>query len=76
MSRHYTSYMAICPFYREEDKNIIYCEGVARDSRIHNAFAGAVDKYKEHYCCDSQGWKTCIIAKALWSKYEKREIPK
>lgn len=76
MSRHYTSYRAICPFYREEDKNIIYCEGVERGSSIHNAFPGSADKYKEHYCSDSQGWKACIIAKALWSKYEKREIPK
>lgn len=75
MSRHYTSYVVVCPFYRAEDKNIIYCEGVEYNSSIHNAFPGSAAVYKQLFCCDSAGWKQCIIAQALWSKYEKGGIP-
>lgn len=75
MSRHYISYEAICPFYKSEDKNIIYCEGVKEYSSIHNAFPGSAAEYKRLYCSDSAGWKRCIIAQALWSKYEKGGIP-
>ena len=28
MSKHFVSFEAQCPFYKEEDRNIIYCEGV------------------------------------------------
>ena len=68
MGRHYESYEAQCPFYKAEDKNIIYCEGVQANSRIHNAFPGTAAAYKKEYCC--KNWESCIIAKALWSKYD------
>lgn len=75
MSRHHTSCEAICPFYHAEDKNIIYCEGVKDNTTIHNAFPGNAAAYKRGFCYDSAGWKKCIIAKALWSKYEDGGIP-
>jgi len=68
MGRHFVSYEAQCPFYKAEDKNIIYCEGVRENSSIHNAFPGSAAAYKKEYCCDD--WEKCIIAKALWSKYD------
>lgn len=68
MGRHFVSYEALCPFYRAEDKNIIYCEGVEETSSIHNAFPGSAAKYKRRYCCDD--WKSCRIANMLWSKYD------
>ncbi|MBQ3210747.1 MAG: hypothetical protein IJB09_04575 [Oscillospiraceae bacterium] len=68
MGRHFVSYEAQCPFYKAEDKNIIYCEGVRDNSSIHNAFPGSAAAYKKEYCC--AGWENCLIAKALWSKYD------
>ena len=68
MGRHFVSYEAQCPFYKAEDKNIIYCEGVKDNSSIHNAFPGSAAAYKKEYCCG--GWENCLIAKALWSKYD------
>lgn len=68
MGRHYESYEAQCPFYKAEDKNIIYCEGVQKNSSIHNAFPGNAAAYKKTYCCNN--WESCIIAKALRQKYE------
>ena len=68
MGRHFVSYEAQCPFYKAEDKNIIYCEGVKDNSSIHNAFPGSAAAYKKAYCCDE--WESCLIAKALWSKYD------
>lgn len=68
MGRHFVSYEAQCPFYKAEDKNIIYCEGVEESSSIHNAFPGSAAKYKARYCCAD--WESCLIAKMLWSKYD------
>lgn len=59
---------AQCPFYKAEDKNIIYCEGVTDSSTVHNAFPGSAAAYKKEYCC--RKWEDCLIAKALWSKYD------
>lgn len=68
MGRHFVSYEAQCPFYKAEDRNIIYCEGVKDNSSIHNAFPGSAAAYKKEFCCDN--WEGCLIAKALWSKYD------
>ncbi|MBP3538710.1 MAG: hypothetical protein J6J62_02580 [Oscillospiraceae bacterium] len=68
MGRHTISYEAQCPFYRAEERNVIYCEGVEKNSAIHNAFAGSAAEYKKRYCCAE--WDSCLIAKMLWSKYD------
>ena len=68
MGRHFVSCEAQCPFYKAEDRNIIYCEGVKDNSSIHNAFPGNAAEYKKEFCCDD--WESCLIAKALWSKYD------
>ena len=68
MSKHFVSFEAKCPFYKEEDRNIIYCEGLTDSSRIHNAFSSDAAGYKEQFCCDR--WEDCRIAKMLWAKYE------
>ncbi len=68
MGRHTVSYEAQCPFYRAEERNMIYCEGVEDNSSIHTAFAGSAEKYKTRYCCGD--WEKCRIAKMLWSKYD------
>lgn len=68
MGRHFVSYEAQCPFYRAEDRKVIYCEGVEQGSGIRNAFAGSAAPYKARYCC--AGWEDCLIARMLWSKYD------
>lgn len=70
MGRHFVSYEAQCPFYKAEDKNIIYCEGVQDNSSIHNAFPGNAAPWKEKYCRSSTGWPRCMIARMLEQKYE------
>ena len=68
MGRHRVSYHARCPFYKAEDRNVIYCEGVTDTSTIQLAFPGNARPYKEEYC--GGDWEKCLIAKALWSKHE------
>ena len=66
--KHFVSFEALCPFYKEEDRNVIYCEGLTKKSRIHNAFSTDARPFKKKYCCG--GWKSCPIAIMLWAKYE------
>lgn len=67
----FTSASAICPYYRAENQNMIYCEGITRGALIHNAFSSSFNKlakkYKEEYCCDN--WKSCRIARMHDEKY-------
>lgn len=70
MAKRYVSVNAICPFYRSEEKQKVYCEGVKRESSIHLAFGDAKDlkTYMDKHC--RGGYETCIIAQALLRKYE------
>lgn len=76
MARYNVSSEAICPFYKGENRSIIYCEGVQDNSSIQLAFPGSARKYRNDYCCESAGWKRCLIAQTLWRKYDKEGIPK
>lgn len=61
----YLSLKAICPHYKSEEKHIIYCRGVQKDTATHMAFAYPADKvaYKEKYC--EANYKECRIAKIV-----------
>lgn len=52
MAKHMLSKRAICPYYRHEDPQVIYCDGVVDESVIHLAFSSKITarEYKESYC--------------------------
>lgn len=54
-----------CPYYKGEEKQLIYCKGVQLDTALRMGFSFPVDKmeYKEKYCEDC--YKECRIAKML-----------
>lgn len=60
----------LCPFYKYERGDDVYCEGIDWHSTTVNAFANGKHKteYKNVFCCTE--WQKCRLAKALESKYE------
>ena len=62
------SLKAVCPYYKSEEKQLIYCKGLQADTALHIAFAYPADKvaYKERHCEDN--YKDCGIAKMLEGK--------
>ena len=69
MSKHYTSRKAICPFYKHESRQVIYCEGVKEGTVLHLAFANPSDSlsHKKEYCrCNHT---QCPISELLINKY-------
>jgi hypothetical protein len=69
MAKHYTSRKAICPFYRHESRQVIYCEGVEEGTVLHLAFANPSEclDYKKRFCrCNHT---QCFISDMLISKY-------
>lgn len=68
IGKHNVSYQAECPFYRSEDKRIIYCEGPVEGAATQVAFPGSAETYKKTYCYSA--WQKCLIARALAGKYE------
>lgn len=61
---------ALCPFYRKEDHQKIYCEGVDEGTAIHLVFdsLNGLREYKKQYCC--AGYCRCLLAKTLFAKYD------
>ena len=63
--KHMINKNSVCPFYKHEDAQVIYCYGVQEGSVIHLAFASKTDakSYKERHCRNN--FKVCLIAKML-----------
>ena len=56
---------AVCPFYKKEDKQVIYCEGVTANSSVHLAF-GIAEECKEYKQTRCRGnYKQCYLYRML-----------
>lgn len=64
-TRRYLSNNIMCPYCKSEEKQIIYCMGIQKDTALHLAFAYPEDKvrYKEKYC--EANYQACAIEKML-----------
>lgn len=71
MGKHMISKKAICPFYKHETSQVIYCDGVQEGSVLHLAFASKTDakEYKDSFC-HTACWQGCMIAQMLEDGYE------
>ena len=70
MPKHNLSAYIGCPFFHYYDGCKICCEGVKKNSSIHLAFASPEERrqYMKTICYFSN-YKTCIVAQALYNKY-------
>lgn len=66
----YLSYMAKCPFYEGEQRQVIYCAGLSENQKIHLAFAGSPKEHLNNYC--RKDWLKCPIAQMLWDREDKK----
>ena len=69
----YVSKYAVCPFYHRHDDNRICCEGTDSKNTINLVFGDQcqLKAYGMRYCNDIEGYKDCLICKALNAKYMK-----
>lgn len=70
MAKHNFTKDVVCPYYKFEAPQMIYCEGVEENTALHLAFA-AKDKmkcYMHNNCSDK--WRNCLIAQMLNKKYD------
>lgn len=58
-----------CPFYKNDEHQIIRCEGVEDGTALHLAFATRpmLKEYKKLYCRSC--WGRCMIARMLNRKW-------
>ncbi len=64
----YGSEKVLCPFYKDETRNSIRCEGVISVACANNFdVTAAKNQHLEQYCCSD--YKKCPQAKALYQKY-------
>ena len=68
--KHRMSNNVVCPYYRCEERQMIYCEGVMPETGINLTFARPEMKkeYKLRYCEAKYG--DCLIAQTLEYKWE------
>lgn len=60
--KHRADVLVKCPYYKFEDKQIVFCEGVQEGSAIHLAFdtSSSLKAYKNHFCKGC--YNKCLIA--------------
>ena len=67
--KHRADVLVKCPYYKFEEKQKIFCEGVQDGTAIHLAFDTTpnLKQYKKHFCkgCYNQ----CLLAKMLNRKW-------
>lgn len=63
--KYYTSNKVICPFYKHENRFVIFCQGVDEESVLHLAFPrpSSCFDFKQRYC--RKEYSTCPIAQML-----------
>ncbi len=63
--KHYVSNKARCPYYKHEDTQMIYCDGVVDGAVTHEAFADKNNAvlYKKTFCRDA--FHECAIYRML-----------
>lgn len=62
----------LCPFYKEQDQQHIYCGGTEKGIVYHVAFATPkmLKEYQKEFCKTSKG---CPMSKALEEYWESKE---
>lgn len=70
MSKHNFTKDVMCPYYKYEAPQMIYCEGVDDSTALHLAFPtkSGLKAYLRDKCCSR--WKECMIARMLNRKYD------
>jgi hypothetical protein len=59
-----------CPYYRDEERQVMRCEGLEAGGCLHLGFPDRykMRHYKQTYC--RADWPTCLIAQLLNDKYD------
>ena len=70
MSNKYEDHLVQCPYYKTNNSQVLYCEGLEDGMAIHMAFAshGQLIDYKSRYCRRSC-WSQCPLAATLNRKW-------
>lgn len=66
MGKRYVSPIVICPYYKSQAGNLIYCEGPIKDSSIHVAFSSPVERemFQDMACKTMNYGSVCCVAMA------------
>lgn len=70
MSNKFEDHLVQCPYYKTNNSQVLYCEGLEDGMAIHMAFAshGQLIDYKSRYCRRSC-WSQCFLATVLNRKW-------
>lgn len=70
MGKHGFTKDVVCPYYKYEAPQVVYCEGVEDGTALHLAFPTKDGKkqYMLERCRNC--WKSCLIAQMLNRKYD------
>ena len=68
--KHRTDVLVKCPYYKGEEKQMIFCEGVQEGSAIHLAFDtnSNLKDYKNRFCKGC--YNRCLLAEMLNGKWD------
>lgn len=56
----------ICPFYRGDEGQYIFCEGIAPKTTLRLGLGNGAKEYREAFC--RSDWHTCRVSRMLEQK--------
>ena len=66
MGKRFESKRVKCPYYKNQNRNVIFCAGPMENTALHLAFASPAERvaYQKQACFSLDYAERCIIAKA------------
>ena len=70
LGKHSYGTYVICPYYKDESQQVLYCESPVDDSKLHLAFAtkSTMRTHRKNMC--EGNYKNCPIAQMLNRKWD------
>lgn len=67
--KHTQNKRVVCPFYRFEQRQVIYCQGVAPGQGFHLACADPAMALEHKKRCCRDDYRACALARMLEAHY-------
>lgn len=73
--KHYEDYHVVCPFYRHEEQQKIFCDGFTEGTRIRTWFRSNELKsiHKKNFCVKVDNYVNCPLYPAISKQYEEEK---
>lgn len=70
--KNYMDKYVVCPFYSQEERLKLHCEGHCKGTRLHTCFdcGERMKAYKRKYCYNLKQYQSCPLYEVIEKQYK------